>query len=297
MITDPLLRYNDAASCSAGTVISKYSTSFSLACRLLDPATRAHIENIYALVRIADEAVDGAAAAAGLRPAEVEEQLNLLETETRRALACGYSTNLVVHAFARSARTCGITAELTTPFFASMRTDLTVSEHSPASLDGYIYGSAEVVGLMCLRAFQALPDADHSHEQELRAAARRLGAAFQKVNFLRDLATDEQELGRNYFPDTDSATLTESRKAELVAEIRADLQVAAAGIAHLPASARRAVGLTHDLFLALLSRIERVPAAELLRTRVRVGAPAKAFIAARALTRRFEAVPSKQVAA
>ncbi|GAA4367451.1 phytoene/squalene synthase family protein [Paeniglutamicibacter cryotolerans] len=297
MITDPLLRYSDVASCSASAVISKYSTSFSLACRLLEPGTRSHIENIYALVRVADEAVDGAATAAGLSTTAVAEQLDLLEAETLRAMACGYSTNLVVHAFARSARTCGITSELTAPFFASMRSDLSISEHSPASLDGYIYGSAEVVGLMCLRAFQILPDADHAHEQELRIAARRLGAAFQKVNFLRDLAADSEDLGRSYFPDTVPAMLTEERKAELVAEIRADLDYAATGIVRLPPSVRRAVGMTHDLFRALVLRIERVPASDLLRTRVRVGGPRKALIAARALTRRFDAVPVKRVAA
>lgn len=297
MITDPLLRYSDAASSSASTVISKYSTSFALACRLLEQGTRTHIENIYALVRVADEAVDGAAAAAGLDTLAVTEQLDRLEQETARAIECGYSTNLVVHAFARTARTCGITDELTTPFFASMRTDVSVSEHSEASLDGYIYGSAEVVGLMCLRAFQILPDADHTHEPELRTAARRLGAAFQKVNFLRDLAADSGELGRSYFPDAVPATLTEQRKAELVAEIRADLEQAATGIVRLPPSVRRAVGMTHALFMALVMRIERVPASELARVRVRVGAPQKAWIAARALTRRFDAEATKSVAA
>ncbi|GAA3673784.1 squalene/phytoene synthase family protein [Arthrobacter ginkgonis] len=282
---DSLTRYTQTATRSAAVVISRYSTSFGLACRLLPPGARRDVENIYALVRVADEAVDGAAAAAGLDPAAVGEQLDRLEQETAAALRTGYSTNLVVHAFAGSARSAGIGMDLVEPFFASMRADLTVAEHSAESLGEYIYGSAEVVGLMCLRVFQTLPGAAQGRDAELAAAARSLGAAFQKVNFLRDLAADTRELGRTYFSDAGPADFDEARKHGLVADIRADLAAAAPGIGLLAPGARRAVGLAHGLFSALADRIEQVPAAELLTSRVRVGGPGKARVALRVLAR------------
>src|SRR5699024_2668742 len=129
-------------------MIASYSTSFGWACRLLAQPEREHVRNIYALVRLADEIVDDPS------PGWPEQQraalLDDLETETKRACASGYSTNLVVHAFARTARRYGIGGALIDPFFASMRTDLTISEHDQASLEDYVHGSAEVVGLMCL---------------------------------------------------------------------------------------------------------------------------------------------------
>ncbi|MGA7205760.1 MAG: squalene/phytoene synthase family protein, partial [Specibacter sp.] len=187
MVLDPLTHYSRTASRSAGVVIGSYSTSFGLACWLLGPRERRDIENIYALVRVADEVVDGAARAAGLDPTAVCAQLDGLEIETERALASGYSTNMVVHAFAETARRSGLDASLTRPFFASMRADLNVSTHSRDTLEEYIYGSAEVVGLMCLKVFSSMKGAAPGHTEELVRSARSLGAAFQKVNFLRDL--------------------------------------------------------------------------------------------------------------
>ncbi|TJY72591.1 phytoene/squalene synthase family protein [Arthrobacter sp. CAU 1506] len=285
MELNPLRRYTDAAGRSAGVVISAYSTSFGLACRLLGPEGRRDIANIYALVRVADEAVDGAAAAAGLDAAAVREQLDRLERETETAMLSGYSTNMVVHAFAETARRRGIGTDLTRPFFASMRADITVAAHTDDSLEEYIYGSAEVVGLMCLRVFQSMPGAVSGHDEELAVAARRLGAAFQKVNFLRDLAADNVELGRSYFPRAEAGSFDEALKLKLVAEIREDLDAARKGIALLPPGACSAVELAHGLFSALVNRLERVPADELLSRRVRVGSPQKAAIALRVLAR------------
>ena len=285
MEPNPLLRYTDAAGRSAGVVIARYSTSFGLACRLLGPEERRHIANIYALVRVADEAVDGAAAAAGLDAVAVRDQLNRLEHETETALLTGYSTNMVVHAFAGTARVCGIGVDLTRPFFASMRADITVAEHTADSLADYIYGSAEVVGLMCLRVFQTMPGAMPGRDDELAAAARRLGSAFQNVNFMRDLAADRDQLGRSYFPQSGAEAWDEQRKHALVAEIRADLAAAGRGIALLPPGASTAVELAHALFSALVNRLERIPAEELLSRRVRVGTPQKAAIALRILAR------------
>lgn len=287
MDLEPLLHYSKTAGESSAVVIRSYSTSFGLACRLLGSAERRDIENIYALVRIADEVVDGAAAEAGLNPHQVLEQLDALERETQRALLLGYSTNLVVHAFAGTARRAGIGEGLTKPFFASMRTDLTTADHSVDTLAEYIYGSAEVVGLMCLKVFQSMPGAQPVDEDRIVGAARSLGAAFQKVNFLRDLGADSSDLGRHYFPGVDPAALSEAEKGQLLAEIRTDLAVAKDGIQFLAPGAGRAVSLAYELFLALVERIERTPAASLASQRVRVPQHQKALIAARVLATRY----------
>lgn len=275
--------YDRVAEETAGIMIHRYSTSFGVASRLLGTSVRRDVANIYALVRLADEIVDGVASEAGADAAETRRLLDELEAETERAMACGYSTNLVVHAFALSARRTGIEPVLTRPFFESMRVDITEVAHTPESFDGYVYGSAEVVGLMCLRAF--LKDVAVSPEQDARLVqgARRLGAAFQKVNFLRDLSSDVDALGRSYFPGLDIATFTEEDKARLVADIKADLAISAAIVSELPASSRRAVALAQSLFAALNRRIERTPASELKETRVSVPTLVKARLALAAL--------------
>src|SRR5690606_32868654 len=146
-------QYNEAAQDAAAAVIARYSTSFGLACRLLGPRARPHVRNIYGLVRVADEVVDGPAVEAGLTTDQAREALDRLEAETLQALDSGFSANRVVHAFATTARACGIRADLVRPFYASMRTDLSRTAHDAASLTQYVYGSAEVVGLMCLQVF------------------------------------------------------------------------------------------------------------------------------------------------
>ncbi|MHA7303877.1 phytoene/squalene synthase family protein [Arthrobacter sp. TMN-49] len=287
---DPLSHYSETATRSAAVVIRSYSTSFGMACWLLGVKERRDIENIYALVRVADEVVDGAAAAAGLASAAVCAQLDALERETEQALGSGYSTNMVVHAFAATARRVGIDASLTAPFFTSMRTDLLQHTHSPDTLAEYIYGSAEVVGLMCLKVFQAMDGVPGGHGQQLADAARSLGAAFQKVNFLRDLGADSADLGRLYFPGLDPAAFNDHHKDALLAEIRHDLAVARAGMVFLAPPARRAVRLAHDLFLALVAKLARVPAAQLINRRIRVPGWQKAFIAVRVCLRRHRGV-------
>ena len=282
----PLPLYTRTAAAAAGQVIGRYSTSFSWACRTLPRECRRDISSIYALVRVADEVVDGTASAAGLATGPVRAALDELEAEVERGLASGFSTNLVVHAFADVARRHGFGRELTAPFFASMRADLDVSEHDPESLETYIYGSAEVIGLMCLEVFMDLPGtrAESPEQREmLRASARRLGAAFQKVNFLRDLGADHNQLGRTYFPDTDPTELGEAEKNELLVDLRADLDAAVPGILALDRRARRAVLLAHGLFHELARRIAAVPAATLTRQRISVPTAVKTRIAARVL--------------
>ena len=279
-----LHRYTTAAISSSGKVIAEYSTSFGLASRFLGKAARRDIGNIYALVRLADEIVDGVAHEAGLDSNTIAAELDRLEEQTETALATGYSTNLVVHAFSSTARQHGITTELTRPFFRSMRADLHRQEHTDETLNDYIYGSAEVVGLMCLAVFRNMPGTDTSDDDMLITSARRLGAAFQKVNFLRDLATDYAALGRSYFPDVDPAAFEETRKRELVEDIRTDLAAAKPGIQRLDARARIGVDIAHRLFSELTDALDDRPAHELLSRRVRVNNTRKLAIAAQTLS-------------
>jgi phytoene/squalene synthetase len=272
--------YDRVAEETAGIVIRRYSTSFGLASRLLGPSVRQHVENIYALVRIADEIVDGAADAAGADIGTVGRILDELERDTDDAMRTGYSANLVVHAFALTARDTGFGTELTAPFFASMRADLSATEHDQASFETYVYGSAEVVGLMCLKAFLDGVNVTAADEATMVVGARRLGAAFQKVNFLRDLAADFEQLGRSYFPGVDVASFTEADKVRLLDDIDADLAVSASVIPLLPKSSRRAVALAQGLFAELSARLRATPADRLVRSRVRVPNPVKLRIAA-----------------
>jgi phytoene/squalene synthetase len=273
--------YDRVAEESASIVIRQYSTSFSAASRLLGADVRQHVDNIYALVRIADEIVDGAAAEAGLDLIATTRQLNELERETEHAIEFGFSSNLIVHAFALTARDVSFGAELTAPFFESMRMDLSQKIHDQASFERYVHGSAEVVGLMCLCAFLHGHDVSVEQRTKFEHGARALGSAFQKVNFLRDLADDFESLGRSYFPGIDVATFTESEKVRLLDDLDADLRDAAIG-SELPASSKRAVALAHSLFAQLSKRIRATPASELVRTRVRVPDVVKLRLAAAA---------------
>ncbi|MGK9149258.1 squalene/phytoene synthase family protein [Plantibacter flavus] len=285
-VTDGRDLYDRVAQETASIVIRRYSTSFGLAARLLGHEIRQDVENVYALVRIADEIVDGVAATAGLPPERVLGLLDALERDTEDAMDTGYSSNLVVHAFAISARSAGIERDLTRPFFASMRADLSRTEHTPETFREYVYGSAEVVGLMCLRIFLRGHDVDDAERAAFVVGARSLGAAFQKVNFLRDLSADHDELGRSYFPGVSVDDLTEAQKLSLLDDIDADLDRSAAVLSKLPKSSRRAVALAQELFAELAKRIRATPASKLVRTRVRVPDPVKLRIAAGALAGR-----------
>ncbi len=273
--TTGLRLYDEAACRTACSVIDTYSTSFSLATRLLGPRTRNHVRHVYALVRIADEIVDGPADEAGVGLEERRRVLDALEQETADAVARGFSANLVVHAYARTARECGIGEDLTAPFFQAMRTDLTTASHDAASHDAYVYGSAEVVGLMCLAVFvNAGTSAPARPAPHLVAGAQSLGRAFQDVNFLRDQADDAERLGRDYLEIGGRQD-----RAAVLDRIDADLATAAAVIPELPADCRRAVTAAHDLFATLGRRLrEQGPEAG----RVSVPTTRKATLAARA---------------
>lgn len=277
-----LALYTRAAHESAATIIHEYSTSFGMATRLLATAVRPRVEDVYALVRVADEIVDGAAAEAGLDTDDQRALLDALEADTERAMRTGYSANLVVHSFAATAREAGISVDMTRPFFASMRRDLSPVDFTAEELREYIYGSAEVVGLMCLAVFLHDTPVPPETRARLERGARRLGSAFQKINFLRDLAEDYSQLGRSYFPGIDPARLTERQKLALVVDIDCDLGAAADAIPELPDNCRRAILAAHALFAELSDRIRATPASELLARRVRVPTRTKVGILLRA---------------
>jgi phytoene/squalene synthetase len=275
-----LALYTEVAQRSAAEVIRGYSTSFGWASKLLSPEVRIHVSNIYALVRVADEIVDGAAEQA-LGADHLDDAgvlLDELEADCYRAIDTGFSTNLVVHAFAHTARFAGFGRELVEPFFASMRMDLHPQTYDQANFETYIYGSAEVVGLMCLQVYLLGHSFSAKQQADFVVSAKALGAAFQKVNFLRDLAADSRALGRSYFPNIDLNNFTEADKQRLVADITADLRLSASGLISLPKSSRRAVAAAQFLYEALNRELANTPATKLVTTRVRVSNAKKLLI-------------------
>ncbi|WP_349826970.1 phytoene/squalene synthase family protein [Brevibacterium litoralis] len=292
-------RWTRTTRAASQQVLREYSTSFSLAARILPRAVRDHIAAVYAVVRVADEVVDGAfpeATGAQKRDALLEHEAALA-----RAVECGFSTDPYLHAFALTARATGIGPEHWGPFYAAMRQDADPVPHDRESLRTYIHGSAEVVGEMCVLAFfdgAPLPSDAGLHDRLFRGA-RALGSAFQKVNFLRDLGEDTTQLHRSYFPEAGAATgadpagpasdpdaFDDAVKDSLVAEIDAELRLASAAIDLLPPRTRPAVRAAQSLFTDLNARLARTPARELLRTRVRVPDPRKLYLTGRALAGR-----------
>ena len=259
--------YDRCAQDAAAAVISSYSTSFALATRLLGPRVRTHVRSVYALVRVADEIVDGAAALKGVSAQEQRDLLDAFEAETNAAVERRFSTDLVIHAFALAAVECGIGADLTRPFFASMRTDLERSRHDAASHEEYVYGSAEVVGLMCLQVFV------------------NAGRAFP-VDPDPGLVEGARRLGRDYLGLDGGGAGGDETRAAVLDRIDADLDVAAAAISGLPADCRRAVTTAHGLFAELAHRLR----GDSRDARVSVPAPVKATIAAKA----FAGVPPRR---
>lgn len=272
---NPHAEFTAAARACADVLLRRYSTSFALACRLLSPATRPHVAAIYAWARVADEVVDGAMQ----DPAAARELIAEARRRTHRAIEQGLDPDPVTHAFADTARQFGIDARLVDPFYDSMEADLDVTVHSDESLRRYIHGSAEVIGEMCLRTFAGGGLGD---DDELAAGARALGAAFQKVNFLRDVREDFSELGRNYLPGRDPLALTDRDVRELADDVDADLRVARVAIDRIPGRDRLAVLAAHDLFAELNVRLRAAGAAGVSAGRVRVPDPVKLAVIARA---------------
>ena len=238
-----------------------YSTSFSLGIFFLERRLRVPIHSIYGFVRLADEIVDS------FHGYGQERLLAEFREQTLRALRDGISLNPVLHSFQETVNRYNIDVQLIEAFLDSMAMDLTRQEHDAESFDTYVLGSAEVVGLMCLWVFC---DGDRDAYADLEQPAMRLGAAFQKVNFLRDLDYDYNSLHRSYFPGVDLQRLTADQKAAIEADIHDDLRVALDGIRRLPAGARFGVYVAYVYYRSLLRKIEARPGEVLLRQRLRL---------------------------
>lgn len=267
----------------AADVIAAYSTSFTLASRLLSPPVRRDVRNLYAVVRIADEIVDGAAAAAGEDPDRIRELLDTYADAVTGAADRPFHTDPVLHAFAGTARRCRLDPAHLRAFFASMRTDLDPREHDAASLAAYVHGSAEVIGLMCLDIFctHARPGEITADRAWLAEGAAALGSAFQKINFLRDTGTDTTVLHRSYLPDP----FTTEARDRLLDECTAELDAGAARVPALPRGARAGVAAATALYRDLVDRLRSTPVDRLTgpdAVRVSVPAPVKALVTVRA---------------
>lgn len=239
-----------------------YSTSFYSATQLFSPPVREAIHGIYGFVRLADEIVDS------FHGHDQRALLDRFETDYNFAREQGVSTNPVIQAFLLTVNRYRIDDAYIRAFLASMRADLDKKIYTTRlEADQYIYGSADVVGLMCLRVFC---DGDDRLFGELVIPAMRLGSAFQKVNFLRDLRQDVLELGRVYFPGFTMEQFDEATKRELVRDIEADFAEALKGIRRLPDSSRLAVYTAYQYYMRLLGKIRETPAAELVTRRIRV---------------------------
>ncbi|MFP7365295.1 phytoene/squalene synthase family protein [Corynebacterium callunae] len=276
-----LLRYDRTATKAADQVIGTYSTSFGMATTLLAQPIRRDIRNLYAVVRIADEIVDGTATAGGNSVAEVAEILDNYEKAVLEAPQQHFHTDLILQAYAETARRCHFDNQLLTAFFASMRRDLNQNTYDPREFKDYVYGSAEVIGLLCLSIF--LQDQEISPEQckRLEHGARSLGSAFQKINFLRDLSHDQKELGRSYFPGVKD--FNETEKQELILDIRQEISAAQKVIPELPLQARAGVIAATELFAELVNRINNITAAELKTKRISVPQKTKMLIIVRSV--------------
>jgi len=260
----------------AEQLTKRYSTSFSASSRLFTKDIRKHIYAIYGLVRVADEIVDT------YRGADAVDQLNNLKTELYRALESGFSANPIVHAFIVTAHEYAIDNELIEPFFESMASDLANTTMTDAEYRRYIYGSAEVVGLMCLKVFTK-QTGDYA---ELAPGAQALGAAYQKVNFLRDIKADYEALGRLYFPGVTYESFDDTAKAAITADIRHDFSTALPALKRLPNNCRGAVTTSYEYYRALLDKLEQVPATELKQRRLRVADVKKVLLYVKAKVRR-----------
>lgn len=250
-------------------ITNAYSTSFSFSTRLFDKETQEAIYNIYGFVRIADEIVDT------FHNYNKRYLLDKFEADYNEAIEQGISTNPVLHSFQHTVKKYNIPDEHVRAFLKSMRSDLEkVSYRNQSEIDEYIYGSADVVGLMCLRVFC---NGNMNLYNQLEVPAMKLGSAFQKVNFLRDLNTDINELGRLYFPELDGKELNEDVKHLLVSAIENDFEIAYFGIKLLPKRSKLAVLIAYYYYRELLRRIQRKSVKELLSTRIHVPTSYKMF--------------------
>ena len=249
-----------SASCSKLTT-RRYSTSFSLGIRFLSKKFHDPIYGVYGFVRLADEIVDS------FHDYDKVYLMKKFRADTVDALENKISLNPILNSFQQTVHSYGIEWELIDTFLISMETDLKSTVHDKESYDRYILGSAEVVGLMCLRIFTEL---DSNLYDALKPSAMKLGSAFQKINFLRDLKADYYDLGRTYFPEVDFEKFSSAEKEIIQAEIEGEFNAALEGIKELPVSSRTGVYLAYIYYRKLFSKIKETPAEKVMSTRIRI---------------------------
>jgi len=265
--------FHDVSQQCSKAVTEKYSTSFSSAIKLLHPDLRTPIYNIYGFVRFADEIVDT------FHQYKKEELLLEFKRETFAAIDRGISLNPILHSFQITVREYDICRDLIESFFSSMEMDLSKTVYNSNGYKEYIYGSAEVVGLMCLYVFC---EGDKNMYADLKPSAQALGAAFQKVNFLRDVKADYEQLNRSYFPEVDFKNFTQGMKKQIEDDITRDFENAYEGILNLPGKARFGVYVAYKYYLSLFKKIKRTTPADILEQRIRIPNYGKAYIVAKA---------------
>ena len=250
-------------------VTQLYSTSFSMGIKLLDKTIHDAIFSIYGFVRLADEIVDT------FHDYPKAEMLKEFKEETYKALDRKISVNPILHAFQMVVNKYSIDRVLIDKFLLSMEQDLNDIEYSSKIYKDYIVGSAEVVGLMCLKVFV---NGDNDLYFKLEEPARRLGSAFQKINFLRDVKADYKELGRTYFPGVDLEKFTTIEKLKIEEDIQDDFESALEGIVKLPSSSRLGVYVAYRYYFSLFKKIKKVSSDRLMEERIRVPNSKKLFI-------------------
>jgi len=252
---------------SSRIVTESYSTSFNSAVKLLGKDIRQDVHNIYGFVRFADEIVDT------FHDTDQTLLLDQFRKEFYQSLEQGISLNPIINSFQLTVKKYNIDLELVEAFLTSMEMDLSKKEYETyEDYEKYIYGSADVVGLMCLKIFV---HGDEEKYQELKLMAKSLGSAFQKVNFLRDLKDDVEILERSYFPNLDLGNLTAEEKTQIIEEIEGDFKLAYEGIKKLPRSSRLGVYTAYRYYGRLLQNLKQTHHKEIMKTRIRVSDPMK----------------------
>jgi len=258
--------YDNISRKTSKITTTTYSTSFSLGIRFFNPKYHDPIYAIYGFVRLADEIVDT------FHQYDKRKLLDKFREDTYEAIRDGISMNPILNSFQWVVNRYNIERQLIDQFLHSMEMDLGLEDHNRDSYDEYILGSAEVVGLMCLRVFT---DGDNDYYESLKKPAMRLGAAFQKINFLRDIKNDHMSLGRSYFPNVDIYNFSDEQKKEIEAEIENDFRAGLEGIRKLPFGARYGVYLAYVYYYKLFRKIKKVKAEKVMQKRVRIPNPVK----------------------
>ncbi|RYY37909.1 MAG: phytoene/squalene synthase family protein [Sphingobacteriaceae bacterium] len=266
--------YNDTCFGCSKLITQKYSTSFSIGIKAFGKKFRAPIYAIYGFVRYADEIVDT------FHDYDKETLIGDFKIETYKAIEKGVSLNPVLHSFQAIVNKYGINRELIEAFLTSMEMDLYATAYDDETYRAYIYGSAEVIGLMCLKVFC---DNDDQLYRSLLPMACSLGAAFQKVNFLRDVKADKEERGRVYFPDVDFNNFTEQDKRNIEQDILKDFDNAFEGIKQLPRGTKLGVYIAYIYYKQLFKKISGMPACTVLKKRVRISDSQKMALYAKAV--------------